>query len=53
MIRKGTFIIAMNLINEHNAQLRQMIECIKVYPDGKLDIIFNGGYTIVEHINLK
>ena len=30
-----------------------MIECIKVYPDGKLDIIFNGGYTIVEHINLK
>ena len=33
--------------------VRQMIECIKVYPDGKLDIIFNGGYTIVEHINLK
>lgn len=33
--------------------VRQMIECIKVYPDGKLDIIFNGGYTIVEHITLK
>ena len=33
--------------------VRQMIECIKVYPGGKLDIIFNGGYTIVEHIDLK
>lgn len=33
--------------------VRQMIECIKVYPGGKLDIIFNGGYTIVEQINLK
>lgn len=33
--------------------VRQMIECIKVYPDGKLDIIFAGGYTIVEHIELK
>ena len=26
MIRKGTFIIAMNLINEHNAQLRRMMD---------------------------
>ncbi len=33
--------------------VRQMIECIKVYPDGRLDIIFAGGYTIVEHIELK
>lgn len=33
--------------------VRQMIECIKVYPDGKLHIIFNGGYTIVEHVDLK
>lgn len=33
--------------------VRQMIECIKAYPGGKLDIIFNGGYTIVEQINLK
>ena len=33
--------------------VRQMIECIKVYPGGKLDIIFNGGYTIVEQIDLK
>ena len=26
MIRKGTFIISMNLINEHNAQLRRMAD---------------------------
>jgi type I site-specific restriction-modification system R (restriction) subunit len=32
--------------------VRQMIECIKVYPNGKLDIIFNGGFTIVEYIEL-
>ncbi len=30
--------------------VRQMMECIKVYPDGRLDIIFNGGHTIREHI---
>ena len=28
--------------------VRQMIECIKVYPDGKLLIIFGGGYEIEE-----
>lgn len=33
--------------------VRQMIECIKVYSNGKLDIIFNGGYTVVEYIKLK
>ncbi len=33
--------------------VRQMIECIKVYSDGKLDIIFNGGYTVVEYIDLE
>ena len=26
MITKGTFIIAMNLINEHNVQLRRMAD---------------------------
>ena len=30
--------------------VRQMIECIRAYPDGKLEIIFGGGYTIMEHI---
>ena len=30
--------------------VRQMIECIKVYKDGKLEIIFGGGYEIEEHL---
>ena len=30
--------------------VRQMIECIKVYPDGKLEVIFGGGYTINEQV---
>ena len=28
--------------------VRQMIECIKVYPDGKLEVIFGGGYLVEE-----
>lgn len=28
--------------------VRQMIECIKVHRDGKLTIIFGGGYEIEE-----
>lgn len=31
--------------------VRQMIECIKTFPDGKLEIIFGGGYAISEYIN--
>ena len=31
-----------------DAIVRQMIECIKVYPDGKLEIIFGGGYIVEE-----
>ncbi|MDD4492861.1 MAG: recombinase family protein [Eubacteriales bacterium] len=30
--------------------VRQMIECIKVYPEGRLKIIFGGGYEIEEHV---
>ena len=30
--------------------VRQMIECIKVYPQGKLQIIFGGGYKVEESI---
>lgn len=30
--------------------VRQMIECIKVHPSGKLDIIFGGGYIVEESI---
>lgn len=28
--------------------IRQMIECIKVYRDGRIEIIFGGGYTVEE-----
>lgn len=28
--------------------VRQMIECIKVYRDGRIEIIFGGGYTVEE-----
>ncbi len=31
--------------------VRQMVECIKVYKDGKIDIIFGGGYKVNENLN--
>ena len=34
-----------------DAIVRQMIECIKVYHDGKLEIIFGGGYIIEEELS--
>lgn len=45
-----------NIIAERNANetqyddsiVRQMIECIKVHSDGKLTVIFGGGYEIEE-----
>ena len=38
-------------INEYDDGIvRQMIECIKVYGDGRLEVIFGGGYMIEEHI---
>lgn len=30
--------------------VRQMIECIKVYPGGRLEIIFGGGYLVEESV---
>ena len=47
-----------NIIAERNANetqyddsiVRQMIECIKVHNDGKLTIIFGGGYEIEEKL---
>lgn len=36
---------------EYNEQaVRQMIECIRAYPDGRLEIIFGGGYTVTERL---
>ena len=31
--------------------VRQMIECIKVLPEGKLEIIFGGGYVVEESLD--
>lgn len=31
--------------------VRQMVECIKVYHDGRIEIIFGGGYTIEETLD--
>lgn len=30
--------------------VRQMVECIKAYPGGKLEIIFGGGYLVKESV---
>ncbi|MDD6022837.1 MAG: hypothetical protein PUC06_01180 [Oscillospiraceae bacterium] len=30
--------------------VRQMIECIKVYPDRKLEVYFGGGYRMEEYV---
>lgn len=30
--------------------VRQMVECIKVYPGGRLEIIFGGGYLVEESV---
>lgn len=46
-------IIAERRINNDtydDAIVRQMIECIEVFKDGKLLIHFGGGYEIEEHI---
>ena len=32
--------------------VRQMVECIKVYHDGRIEIIFGGGYTIEETLEV-
>lgn len=33
-----------------DAIVRQMIECIRVYHDGRLEIIFGGGHEVEEHL---
>ena len=30
--------------------VRQMVECIKVYPGGRLEIIFGGGHLVEETV---
>lgn len=38
-------------ITYNDDAVRNSIECIKVYADGSLDVIFGGGYTIKEKVN--
>lgn len=33
-----------------DTNVHQMIECVKVYPDGRLDMIFGEGYLMEEHL---
>ena len=38
-------------LNEYDDTLvRQMIECVRIHSDGKVEIIFGGGYTMGEQI---
>lgn len=49
----GTVIFGKRLrvqIGHWDTIVHQMIECVKVYPDGRLDIIFGGGYLIEERL---
>ena len=39
-----------NRMTYDDSIVHQMIECVKVYQDSRLDIIFGGGYLIEEHI---
>ena len=38
--------------NEYDDSIvRQMVECIKVYRDGRIEVIFGGGTLIEEQLN--
>lgn len=37
-------------VEYNDSAVRQMIECISVYADGRLDIIFSGGLTLEERV---
>lgn len=36
----------------NDTAVRKIIECIKVYQDGTLEIIFGGGYTVHERVEI-
>mgnify|MGYP007112767801 FL=1 len=36
----------------NDTAVRKMIECIRVYNDGKLKVIFGGGYTVEERVEI-
>ena len=41
---------AVGYMEYDDSTVRQMVECIKVYPGGKLEIIFGGGYLVEETV---
>ena len=48
--RVGFECLGMQSQSKRATIVHQMIECVKVYPDGRLDIIFGGGYLIEERL---
>ena len=40
----------MEVPTDDDSIVRQMVECIKAYPGGKLEIIFGGGYLVEESV---
>lgn len=40
-----------NLTRDYDDSIvRQMVECIKVYADKHIEVIFGGGYTVEETV---
>ena len=46
----GLTVAADKCMEYDDSIVRQMVECIKVYPGGKLEIIFGGGYLVEESV---
>ena len=49
-IKKGIMPLLLIGILTWLGQYIYMVECIKVYPGGKLEIIFGGGYLVEESV---
>ena len=50
-----TFMFLRNLCNNllhkfYDSIVRQMVECIKVYADKHIEVIFGGGYAVEETV---
>ena len=39
-----------NLLHKFYDSIRQMVECIKVYADKHIEVIFGGGYAVEETV---
>lgn len=36
-----------------DTMVRQMIECVRIYSDGKTEVIFGGGYIVDEQVQIS